>query len=102
MTQEELMQFKARVKFTLFAQGISIVMSGEKVLEVIVDLEQARAERDDVIKDGLVQAVRIDELTETVKVLNERVAEVTAERDALKDRVEVRVEVLELGYRGFP
>jgi hypothetical protein len=46
MTKEELGQFKARVKFTLFAQGISIVMSGEKVLEIIVDLEQAREERD--------------------------------------------------------
>ena len=81
MTQEELRQFKARVKFTLFAQGITIAMNGEKVLEVIVDLEQARAERDDAIKDGLVQAVRIDELTETVKVLSERLAEVTKERD---------------------
>ena len=87
MTQEELRQFKARVKFTLFAQGISIVMSGEKVLEVIVDLEQARAEHDDAIKDGLVQAVKIDELTETVKVLSDKLTEAKTARAELERRL---------------
>ena len=46
MTKEELEQFKARINFTLCAQGISIVVSGEKVLETIVALEQAWEERD--------------------------------------------------------
>lgn len=50
--------------------------------ELLEDIEAVQRERDDAIKDGLVQAVRIDELTNTVRVLedevvkrNERIAE---------------------------
>jgi hypothetical protein len=52
MTKEELEQFKARINFTLCAQGISIVVSGEKVLETIVALEQAWEERDALKEDA--------------------------------------------------
>ena len=96
MTSEEVEEIKANIL------SYAASRPAWTIEKLIHSIEATRKESDDAIKDGLVQAVRIDELTETVKVLNERVAEVTAERDALKDRVEVRVEVLELGYRGFP
>ena len=44
-------------------------------------------ERDDAIKDGLVQAVRIDELMSTVRVLTDRLTELKTARAELERRL---------------
>ena len=49
--------------------------------------KRTESEEDDAIKDGLVQAVRIDELTGTVSLLTERLVEVTKERDDLMEKM---------------
>jgi hypothetical protein len=78
MTREELEQVKRSAELALHI--IARAMTPAEIHRLFATfnaLEAAWAERDNAIKDGLVQALKIDELTE-------------------------EIESLKLGYRGFP
>jgi seryl-tRNA synthetase len=94
MTQEKLEKIKKNIHY----------LPVQSIRELIPALETAWAERDDTHADRLALACQLtqairerDELRETVKVLSERLAEVTAERDEFEGRLNDIYSVVNLG-----